>query len=101
MTSLFDLRTLAGRPEIATVLAARIRSLLRRSPRAHAARLVAARREEADKFGQTVSLLEPNVKRSPGGLRDIQLVRWLALVLHEAESLDDLQLIGGMPRRDV
>jgi [protein-PII] uridylyltransferase len=101
MTSLFDLRTLAGRPELATALAARLRSLLRRSPRAHAARLVAARREEAGKFGQTVALLEPNVKRSPGGLRDIQLVRWLALVLHEAESLDDLQLTGGMPRRDV
>ncbi|MGB8853148.1 MAG: [protein-PII] uridylyltransferase [Pirellulales bacterium] len=101
MTSLFDLRTLAGRPELAAALAARLRSLLRRSPRAHAARLVAARREEADKFGQTVALLEPNVKRSPGGLRDIQLIRWLALVLHEAESLDDLQLTGGMPRRDV
>jgi [protein-PII] uridylyltransferase len=41
------------------------------------------------------------VKRSAGGLRDIQLVRWLALALHEAESLDDLQLTGGMSRRDV
>jgi [protein-PII] uridylyltransferase len=101
LSAVFDLRTLAGRPELATSLAARLRSLVRRSPRAHAARLVAARRDEAQKFGQTVALLEPNVKRSAGGLRDIQLVRWLALALHEAESLDDLQLTGGMSRRDV
>ena len=101
LSALFDLRTLAGRPELAANLAGRLRSLLRRGPRAHAARLVAARRDEAQKFGQTVALLEPNVKRSAGGLRDVQLVRWLALVLHEAESLDDLQLTGGMSRRDV
>ena len=101
LSALFDLRTLAGRPELATALAARLRALLRRGPRGHAARLVAARRDEAQKFGQTVALLEPNVKRSAGGLRDVQLVRWLALVLHEAESLDDLQLTGGMSRRDV
>jgi [protein-PII] uridylyltransferase len=46
------------------------------------ARLVAAiekeRREERIKFGETVYLLEPNVKRSRGGLRDVQLVRWIA-----------------------
>lgn len=35
-------------------------------------------REHQDYYVETVYLLEPNVKKSPGGLRDIQLVRWLA-----------------------
>ena len=36
-----------------------------------------SRHEERAQYGETVYLLQPNVKRSPGGLRDIQLIRWL------------------------
>ena len=101
MSSLFDCRSLAGAPDLAPRLTGRLRSLVGRAPRRYAARLVAARREEADRFGQTVALLEPNVKRSPGGLRDIHLVRWLGRVLHDVDSLDDLALAGGIPRSDA
>ena len=31
------------------------------------------------KFGQTVYLLEPNVKKSKGGLRDFHLLRWAGM----------------------
>ncbi len=64
-------------------------------------RLLAARREEADKHGRTVALLEPNVKRSPGGLRDVQLVRWLGRISHGAEALDELVAAGGLSRADA
>ncbi len=101
LTSLLHCRTLAGNDDLTKKLAVRLRSSLGRSARRFAEMLVAARREEADRFGQTVSLLEPNVKRSPGGLRDIQLVGWLGLVLHGAETLDDLSLAGGIPKDDA
>ena len=36
-----------------------------------------SRREERSKYGDTVYLLKPNIKRSRGGLRDFQLLRWV------------------------
>ena len=101
LSTLFDCRTIAGPTMLADKLSARLRQIVRRSPRRYAEALVEARQEEADRFGQTVSLLEPNVKRSPGGLRDVQLVRWLAVILHGAESLDDAVATGGIARSDV
>ena len=101
LSTLLDCRTLVGPDELRVRLAGRLGSMIRRAPRRHAEMLLAARREEAEKFGQTVALLEPNVKRSPGGLRDFQLVGWLGRVLHTAASPDDIALAGGISRDDA
>ena len=45
-----------------------------------------SRREERMKYGDTVYLLEPNIKRSRGGLRDIHLLRWIGFAAY-GESL--------------
>jgi [protein-PII] uridylyltransferase len=101
LTCLLESRCVTGPAALVERLATRLRRTLSRSPRRFAELLIAARREEADRFGETVSLLEPNVKRSPGGLRDIQLVHWLGVVLHGAESLDDVAAVGGIGRGDL
>ena len=101
LSCLLESRCVTGPAAPVDRLAARLRRLVRRSPRRFAEMLIASRREEADRFGETVSLLEPNVKRSPGGLRDIQLVRWLGVVLHAAESLDEIAAVGGISRGDL
>ena len=100
-STLTECRPLAGNAELLERLAARLRGLARRSPQRLAERLIEARREEAEKFGGTVSLLEPNVKRSSGGLRDIQLIRWLGFTVWGGSSLDELVLLDAMPRRDA
>jgi [protein-PII] uridylyltransferase len=46
------------------------------------------------RFQDTAYNLEPNVKESPGGLRDVQMVFWLARALYDAQSLDVLVSIG-------
>jgi [protein-PII] uridylyltransferase len=42
--------------------------------------LAAVTRERHDKFGDTVFHLEPNLKETPGGLRDYNVACWLALI---------------------
>ncbi len=49
-----------------------------------------ARRTEHRKYGETVFLLEPNIKRSRGGLRDVQLVRWIGFVQFGTPSFEAL-----------
>ncbi len=49
------------------------------------------RLEERIKFGETVYLLEPNVKRSRGTLRDVQLVRWIGMVRYGTPEPDELR----------
>ncbi len=56
------------------------------------------------KFGETAYRLEPNIKEGPGGLRDIQVIAWVAnryfgtaslqeLVDHEFLTQDELELL--------
>jgi [protein-PII] uridylyltransferase len=42
------------------------------------------------KYGDTAYNLEPNIKENPGGLRDIQMVGWVAKRHFDAETLHDL-----------
>jgi [protein-PII] uridylyltransferase len=59
-----------------------------------------ARREERRRYGETVFLLEPNVKRSRGGLRDIQLVRWLGFAQYGVSDLNQLAQQGHLLPED-
>lgn len=42
------------------------------------------------KYGGTAYNLEPNIKENPGGLRDIQMIAWVAKRHFAAETLHDL-----------
>ena len=62
---------------------------------------VEARRRECEKFGETVYLLEPNVKKSQGGLRDFHLLRWAGMARFHAASLQDLADHGELSPQDL
>ena len=62
---------------------------------------VEERRREYEKFGQTVYLLEPNVKKSKGGIRDFHLLRWAGMARYQAATLQDLADRGFLSRQDL
>ncbi|MFO0939196.1 MAG: [protein-PII] uridylyltransferase [Pirellulales bacterium] len=59
-----------------------------------------ARRDERRRYGETVFLLEPNIKRSRGGLRDIQLVRWIGFAQFGISDLEQLSKQGHLMAED-
>ena len=59
-----------------------------------------ARVEERRKWGETVYLLRPNVKRSRGALRDIQLIRWLGFARTGETDLERLVKLGVLSEED-
>lgn len=59
-----------------------------------------ARLEERKKYGETVYMLQPNVKRSRGGLRDIQLVRWVGFARYGEADPEQLTQRGLLATED-
>ncbi|QDU09490.1 [protein-PII] uridylyltransferase [Gimesia aquarii] len=62
---------------------------------------VIARWEEREQHGGAVMQLEPDIKRSPGGLRDIHLLRWAGYSRYGTANLDMLRLDSRISSRDV
>ena len=51
-------------------------------------------------FANTVNLMEPNVKESPGGLRDYHTALWLGMAAYEAGTLTEFVHRGLMTSED-
>jgi [protein-PII] uridylyltransferase len=79
--SLLDCRYLAGDRELFARLHDKvIPKLVMREAKALLQGLAEVTRERHGKFGRTVFHLEPNLKETPGGLRDYNVACWLALI---------------------
>ena len=79
--SLLDCRYLAGDRDLFRRLRDKtILKLVRRESRALLQGLAEVTRERHAKYGMTLYHLEPNLKEAPGGLRDLNVANWLALV---------------------
>jgi [protein-PII] uridylyltransferase len=57
--------------------------------------------ERHRKYGNTEYNLEPNVKTSPGGLRDIQMVGWVAKRHFGAHHIEELMERGFLSREEL
>jgi [protein-PII] uridylyltransferase len=79
--SLLDCRYLAGDRDLFARLHGKvIPKLVMRESKALLQGLAEVTRERHGKFGHTVFHLEPNLKETPGGLRDYNVACWLALI---------------------
>ena len=77
-----------------------MKSLVEKRGPAMASEFIAERRKERLEYGESVYLLEPNVKRSRGGLRDIHLLRWLWYLKAGVADPDRLHDMGVLSKFD-
>jgi len=74
--SLLDQRYLAGDRALYAALAGKLPRFIQSNREELVRNLARLTRQRHAKYANTIHHLEPNVKESPGGLRDYQLVRW-------------------------
>jgi len=101
-TSLLDARRIAGDRRLWSRAG---RSLIADQRTRDADAFVQAKVDELvarrEKFGDTVFLLEPNVKQGQGGLRDLEAALWVAQVRFRAKTLGQLLERAVLPGHDV
>ncbi len=94
MTSLMEARALAASETDRTELAAAIAPERIWPSREYFNAKRQELRQRHARFGHTSDNLEPNLKEGPGGLRDIQTLRWMAMRLAGTRDLASLVSMG-------
>ncbi len=102
-TSLIEARWLWGSQELVERLQRKFeRSVIRKRRSAFIeTACVGNRQDERTKFGGAVQQLEPDVKSSWGGLRDLHLLRWVGFAFFGSRDIDSLRLRGELSREDA
>jgi len=90
ITTLMETRLLAGSGELYRALAPRIGPDRMWPPQEFYKAKLEEQQRRHHRYHDTAYNLEPNVKSSPGGLRDIQMIGWIARRLLNVESLEQL-----------
>ena len=90
MTNLLETRHLAGDPELLGALLTATGPDRVWSSGAFFTAKIAEQRERWMRFGDTAYNLEPNIKENPGGLRDIQMIGWVAKRHFATTDMHDL-----------
>ncbi|UCE85862.1 MAG: [protein-PII] uridylyltransferase [Deltaproteobacteria bacterium] len=101
-TAILDARFLTGDVEIFHEFRDALRERLFDDPAAFIAERVEALRERHEKYGESLYLLQPNLKEGVGGLRDYHTAYWVARTAHRGlRGLDDLLHLGLLTEREM
>ena len=98
-TSLLEARRITGSSPLFDEFAQRYRAAL--DPRAFFQAKVLEMRQRHAKFQDTPYALEPNIKESPGGLRDLQLILWVTQAAGFGSSWHELETRGLITEREA
>ncbi len=101
-TSMVEMQPLWGSTELVAKLKRGFeRAFSKTGQAAFVEAAVAGREEERIKNGGAVQQLEPDIKCSRGGLRDLHLLRWVGFAYFGSAEIDSLRLSGALTREDA
>ena len=90
-TALFESRPVTGSEGVAREARRQRTRFMRKDREAFIERKIGDAEVRHEKYGKSYQLIEPNVKLSPGGMRDFQTLVWLGLVLGGENGLVSLR----------
>ena len=100
ITSLLESRDLCGEPKVAL-----LEQRLSRRRFWSSRKFFTAKLEEQElrhqNFGNTSYVLEPNIKESPGGLRDLQTILWIAMRHYRVGTVEKLAALGFLDQGEL
>jgi [protein-PII] uridylyltransferase len=100
-TSLLDTRFLAGDPGLYEEFSATMEDeVLKRNAQRFFREKVQENVDRHRRYGDSVYLVEPQIKEGEGGLRDIHTAMWLAKVKYKLHRLDELVQKGVITERE-
>lgn len=100
-TSLMESRFLVGNPSVFQEFQQRFaRRVLGRRVEEFICEKLEERQQDYEKFGRTVFLLEPNIKKTKGGLRDLHLLQWVGMARYRATTLKEIANLGMLAHQE-
>ena len=100
-TAILESRFICGAEPLANDLATRFdKEIVRNTGPEFIAAKLAERDARHRKAGDTRYLVEPNVKESKGGLRDIHTLFWIAKYFYRVKNSADLVRVGVLSRKE-
>lgn len=102
LSSLLDSRFIFGDEKVYADLESEIYTeILPRNSADFINRKLEEKEERISRFGKTVYLLEPNVKESEGGLRDLHTAIWIAQAKYKVKNLDQVLQKGFLSEKEL
>ena len=93
-TAVFESRWICGSREIGKEIEKQIKRLREKDREAFLSRKIKDAVARHRKYSGSYQLIEPNVKLSPGGMRDFQTLVWLGMVVGDKTGLTALRAKG-------
>ncbi len=101
MTTLLESRWLAGNPDMYRDFDTQIREHTEWTDQSFFSAKFKEQNTRHERFDDTTYKLEPNIKKSPGGLRDIQTISWVANKIYGTSDPDKLMSLGLMTEDEL
>jgi len=100
-TAAMESRLLVGQGDVYQQLQSRLQQFFKKKRKAFVAAKLTELENRYERTGGTAFLMEPDIKESKGGLRDVQTVFWLAKAWYDCDNVEALADKGAISAREL